>query len=50
MMAKRKSVSVISRDMFISKDTVKTHVRHIYRKMDVHSRDELYDVLGVEYE
>lgn len=50
MMAKRKSVGAIARDMYISKDTVKTHVRHVYRKMDVHSRDELYDVLGVEYE
>ena len=27
--------------MFISRTTVKTHLAHIFRKLDVHSRGEL---------
>jgi DNA-binding CsgD family transcriptional regulator len=46
-LAQRKTVSTIERELFIAKDTAKTHIRHIYRKMDIHSRDELFDVLGV---
>ena len=36
-----KTYSSISRQLFISESTVKTHVRHIYQKADVVSRDEL---------
>lgn len=33
--------------MFIAESTVKVHVRHIYQKLDVHSRKELTRLLGV---
>ena len=38
--------SSISRDLFISEETVKSHTKNIYRKLDVHSRQELIDLVG----
>lgn len=47
-----KSVAAIARETFLSQNTVKTHVSHIYQKLDVHSRDELISyvelILGKE--
>ncbi|MGI6105584.1 MAG: helix-turn-helix transcriptional regulator [Raoultibacter sp.] len=34
----------ISQELFISKSTVDTHLRRIYRKMEVHSKQELIDL------
>jgi DNA-binding CsgD family transcriptional regulator len=31
--------------MFVSVNTVKTHIRHVYEKLDVHSRVELAQVV-----
>ena len=31
----------IREELFISESTVKTHLRHIYDKCNVHNRDEL---------
>ena len=38
-----RSADKIARSMFISFDTVKTYLRRIYAKVDVHSRQELLD-------
>lgn len=38
----------IEEKLVISNSTVKTHVRHIYSKLGVHSRDELKMLLGVD--
>ena len=35
----------IQDELVISRSTVKTHVRHIYEKCDVHSRSDLMRVL-----
>jgi DNA-binding CsgD family transcriptional regulator len=35
------SVPAIARETFLSKNTVRTHIAHIYQKAGVHSRDEL---------
>lgn len=40
------SVEHISKKLIISPYTVQTHVRHIYRKMDVHKRSELIDCVN----
>ena len=48
LLAHRMKNSQIEQELFISKDTAKTHIRHIYRKLDVHSRGELYDKIGLE--
>lgn len=47
LLARRRTVGQIQTDLVVSKDTVKTHVKHIYRKMDIHSRAELFDLLGM---
>ncbi len=41
---KGRSLRSIATEMFLSYNTVKTHVSHIYRKANVHTRDELIDV------
>ncbi len=38
-----RSASHIAKSLFISDNTVKTHLRRIYQKADVHSRQELLD-------
>lgn len=46
LLAQHKKVGSIEQELFISNNTAKTHIRHIYRKLDVHSRDELVALLG----
>ena len=43
LLAEGKTGPQVQSELFISKDTVKTHVKHIYRKMGIHSRDELIE-------
>lgn len=38
----------IEEELTISNSTVKTHMRHIYSKMGVHTRDELKAIVGVD--
>ena len=47
LLAQRKTVGAIEKELFIANGTAKTHIRHIYRKLDVHSRDELIELLGL---
>ena len=47
LLAQHKTVGSIERELFIANGTAKTHIRHIYRKLDIHSRDELTDALGL---
>jgi DNA-binding CsgD family transcriptional regulator len=35
------SLPSIQRELVVASDTVRTHVKHIYRKLDVHTRQEL---------
>lgn len=39
------SMVSIGEKLFISRDTVKTHLRHIYQKTDCHSKSELTDLV-----
>jgi DNA-binding NarL/FixJ family response regulator len=39
-LAKGKTYDYIARDLFISKDTVKTHIKHIYDKLQVSNKSD----------
>ena len=45
LLAQGKSVPRIEQELCISNGTAKSHVRHIYAKLDVHSRDELIQLV-----
>lgn len=45
LLAKGASVSHIEERLYISSSTVSTHMKHIYQKLDVHSRGELFDLV-----
>lgn len=47
LLAQRKKSSDIERELFIARSTVKTHLKHIYQKLEIHSRRELYELLGI---
>ena len=38
----------ISDELVVSPETTKTHVRHIYRKLGVGSREEILDMIDEE--
>lgn len=48
LLAQHKTAGVIERELFIANGTAKAHIRHIYQKLDIHSRDELFDMLGID--
>ena len=45
LLARGHTVSSIAESLFISANTVRTHSKHIYAKMDVHSKFELMECL-----
>lgn len=46
--ARGRSAARIAEELGISQETVKTHVKHVYAKVGVHSRQELLDALELE--
>ena len=44
-LARGRSQTYIREALFLSKNTVATHVRRIYTKLDVHSKQELIDLV-----
>jgi len=46
LLAQGKAGQEIQDELVVSRNTVKTHVRHIYRKLDVHSQQELINLVG----
>lgn len=43
-LAKGRSQPYIREELLLSKNTVATHVKHLYQKLDVHSRQEILDM------
>ena len=48
LLAEGKTGRVICQELFIAEGTFKAHTRHIYEKMGINSRKELFDLLGVQ--
>lgn len=46
LILKGNTVAAVSRKLFISENTVRGHTKHIYRKLSVHSKQELIDLLN----
>lgn len=46
LLARGRSRPYIRETLFISKNTVATHIRHIYSKLDIHSKEELADLVA----
>lgn len=46
LLAKGRDGRFIANEYVLSYNTVKTHIKHIYHKLDVHSRQELIDLVG----
>lgn len=49
LLAQKMTVGAVEKELYIANGTAKTHIRHIYRKLDIHSREELYDMLEIDY-
>lgn len=45
LLAKGHNAAYIQEQLYISEGTAKTHIRHIYRKLDVHNQQELMRVV-----
>lgn len=45
LLARGRTAAYIADALFLSRETVKVHVRHIYEKLGVHSRSELLDLV-----
>lgn len=48
LLSKGRNAEFIQKTLYISNHTVKTHIYNIYRKMGVHSLQELLDILDAE--
>lgn len=48
LLAQGKKQSQIAEELYVATSTVKSHIKHVYQKLDVHSRKELAQLVGVE--
>jgi DNA-binding CsgD family transcriptional regulator len=48
LLAKGRSISAIAAKLYIAKSTAATHSRSIYRKLNIHNRQELIDFVEKE--
>lgn len=42
LLARRKTARDIERELCVANGTAKAHIRHVYQKLDIHTRDELF--------
>ena len=45
LMARGRDMPFMEEQLFISRNTIKMHIRHIYTKLDVHSRQDIIDMV-----
>lgn len=48
LLARGRSLPVIREELSIATGTAQTHIRHIYEKLSIHSRQELFDLIEQE--
>ena len=48
LLAQHKSIADVERELFIARGTAKAHIGHIYGKLGIHTRSELFAMLGLE--
>lgn len=48
LLAKGYNAAKIQEDLCISKSTAKTHINHIYRKMEIHTQQDLLSLIDAE--
>ena len=48
LMARKMPIEQMEENLFIARGTIKAHTGRIYKKLGVHSRGELFALLGVE--
>ena len=48
LLLQRKSASAVAAELVIANGTAKSHIRHVYKKLDVHSRAELFALFGID--
>lgn len=44
LLLRQKTASEIASEMVIANGTAKSHIRHVYKKLGIHSRDELFEL------
>lgn len=45
LLAQHKTAGDIERELCVAYGTAKAHIRHVYRKLNIHSREELFDLV-----
>ena len=48
LLTTQKTLPEIAKDLYIATGTLKSHTRRIYQKLDVHSRQEMMDLVEVD--
>ena len=45
LLAQHKTAGDIERELCVAHGTAKAHIRHVYKKLDIHAREELFDLV-----
>lgn len=48
LLAQHKSATDIGAELCVAHGTAKAHIRHVYQKLDVHAREELFELVETE--
>ena len=46
LLAQQKSAADIEQELLVANGTAKAHIRHVYQKLGIHSREELYEMVA----
>lgn len=48
LIARKVPIQQMEESLFVAQGTIKAHTSRIYRKLGVHSKEELFELLGIE--